>query len=116
MTLDYGTDAGRKSRQARRIIKYLGLIGGGALVLLLLFAFVIEPAIWRWNARRKAFALLGAAKSPGALEAVASQGISLPLKEGSWIAIRYRDQHAGSISSFVGGISSLAVAHDSGGN
>ncbi|MEZ5326703.1 MAG: hypothetical protein R3F19_16780 [Verrucomicrobiales bacterium] len=70
--------------------------------------FVVEPATWHWRNRREALTMLSAAKTTNELQqAVGGLGIFIPLRDGSWIAIRYRDTHAGRIES-------LAVARDSG--
>ncbi len=93
-----------------RIIKRI-LHGILAIALLLvLWPFVVDPAMWHWRVRQESVAILSAAESPSDLQqAVGSLGIFIPLHDGSWIAIRYRDTHAGRLYS-------LAIARDSGGN
>jgi hypothetical protein len=86
----------------------LGLLA--VLLLLLLLVFVVEPMTWHWRVRRESIATLSAAKTTNELQqAVGGLGIFIPIRDGSWIAIRYRDTHAGRIAS-------LAVARDSGGS
>ncbi|HEY1174501.1 MAG TPA: hypothetical protein VGH19_24260 [Verrucomicrobiae bacterium] len=75
------------------------------------YAYVefIYPATWHSNVRRESIKLLKAAQTTGDLtNAVGDWGIVIPLTNNQWIAIRYRDNHAG-------GIRSMAVASDSGG-
>jgi hypothetical protein len=79
-------------------------------VLLLLLVFVGEPMTWHWRVRRESVAALSAAKTTNELQQVVGVlGVFIPIRDGSWVAIRYRDTHAGRIAS-------LAVARDSGGN
>jgi hypothetical protein len=80
------------------------------LVLLLLLVFVVEPMSWHWRARRESVTILTAAKTTNDLQqAVGGLGVFIPIRDGSWIAIRYRDTHAFRVAS-------LAVACDSGGS
>jgi hypothetical protein len=93
-----------------RILKriLLGLLA--VFLLLLLLIFVGEPVTWHWRVRRDSIATLSAAKTTNDLQqAVGGLGIFIPIRDGSWIAIRYRDTHAGRIAS-------LAVARDSDGS
>lgn len=65
----------------------------------------IDPLFARWEAQR----ILSAAASPEALQrAVGPLGAFFTFPDGSWVAIRYRDSHAG-------GLWSVAIARDSGG-
>jgi hypothetical protein len=88
-----------------------------ALVLLILlvvagffiYVFGIYPATWYSNTRQESVTLLKRAQSITELtNAVGYLGVFIPLTNGCWIAIRYRDSHSG-------GIRSCAVARDSGG-
>jgi len=66
---------------------------------------LIDPIFSRMESRR----LLSNAATPEQLEeAVGTLGVFYTFPDGSWLAIRYRDSHAG-------GIWSMAVARDSGG-
>ena len=71
--------------------------------VLLLHPF-IDPPFSTWSSVRT----LSSAKTPEEFQkAVGNYGIYLPLKDGSWIAIRYRDNHALALWS-------RAVVRDSG--
>ena len=80
------------------------------LILLLVvfpgfFAAVVGPPLDRIQARRA----LSHAKTPEELRmAVGQLGAFFPLRDGSWVAVRYTDTHAAPGYS-------CAVAHDSGG-
>ena len=66
--------------------------------------------MWHRRNRQEALTILSAAKTTYEVEqAVGNLGIFIPLRDGSWIAIRYRDTHRGYLAS-------LAIARDSGGN
>jgi hypothetical protein len=84
------------------------LYGLSAVILLIiLWPIVILPAQWRWQTQRESVAILSGAKTADDLKkAVGSLGIVIPIRGGSWIAIRYRDTH--SLPS-----TSLAIACDS---
>jgi len=85
----------------------LGVLAVTLVVLLLVFA--VEPVTWHWRVRRESLSALATASSSNELrQAVGDLGIFIPIRDGSWIAIRYRDSHAGRIAS-------LAIARDSGG-
>ena len=74
-----------------------------------LFIFVIDPFTWEYRVRRESINILESAQTKSELvRAVGSLGIFLEFPDNSWMAIRYRDSHAG-------GIFSTAVALDSGG-
>ena len=73
------------------------------------FIFVVGPALWKSGTRRDSTKALKVAQTEEQLrEAVKPWGVFITAKDGSWVAIRYRDSHAG-------GILSLALAKDSGG-
>lgn len=94
----------------KRKVKYAAL--AFLFCFVLLFAYVVWGSLFiaPFFARREARRLLSTASSPQQLqEAIGSLGAYYPFPDGSWLAIRYRDSHAG-------GIWSLAVARDSGGN
>ena len=85
-----------------------------AVVILALPAFflyalviypVIRPTLWRWESTS---ALQNANDEASLRKAVGGLGAFVPLQDGSWIAIRYNDTHAGSNDS-------LAIARDSAG-
>ena len=94
----------------KRIIKTVA-----AAILLLVFAFilftlVIYPAAWRGLARRESIRLLEEAQTTNEFAlSVGSLGIFLPFEDHSWMAIRYRDSHAGQVSS-------SSIVRDSGGS
>ncbi len=91
------------------MLKSLLLILLGIIGVVLLKMFVVEPMTWHWRVRRESIATLTAAKTTnGVQNAVGRLGVFIPIRDGSWIAIRYRDTHAFTVAS-------LAVAHDSGG-
>jgi hypothetical protein len=69
---------------------------------------VISPKMWYPWTRNDSIRILTAAQTKNDLKQVLSWGAFIPLTNGSWIAIRYRDSH-------LGGIFSCAVARDSGG-
>jgi len=74
----------------------------------LLWLFVINPVIWQRNTNEESIRILASAKSTDELAAaVGSLGLLLTFPDGSWMAIRYVDTHAGGCS--------LAVVRDSGG-
>ena len=78
--------------------------------LLFLYVAWLHLLIEPFFARREAQRLLSAASTPQQLqEAVGRLGALYTFPDGSWLAIRYRDSHGG-------GIWSLAIARDSGGN
>jgi hypothetical protein len=88
------------SRTAIAII--VALLAG--LVCFFVFPFW-RPMVWRSQSVKA----LSAANDETALrEAVGSLGVFIPVKDGSWIAIRYTDSHSGYIFS-------MAIARDSGG-
>ena len=104
------SDGIRVGSHAMRIFKriLLGLVA--AVLLLILLIFVVDPASWHWRVRREFLSILSAAKTTNELQsAVGHWGVLISLRDGSWIAIRYRDTHAGRIES-------LAIARDSGGS
>ena len=87
------------------IVLWLILLGTGFVA----YVFIIYPASWHSSTRRESVRVLAAARSTGELtNAVGNLGVFIPLTNGAWIAIRYRDSHGG-------GIRSCAVARDSGG-
>lgn len=88
----------------------VALVGMLALLAaLVIVLFVFEPMTWQWRVRKGSVSILRAAQSTNELrDAVGYLGIFIPQQNGSWIAIRYRDTHAGRVES-------LAIARDSGG-
>jgi len=69
-----------------------------AVVLLLAgfvaFVFLIEPSLWPGQQKRESIRLLSAAKTPDDLQKVVSGlGAFIPQTNGTWIAIRYRENH-----------------------
>lgn len=92
--------------------KQVGWIGtglSGLLVALFMWIFFLYPIFGSRQARIEAISQLKAAKSEAELrESVGGLGLFLESTNGWWIAIRYRDSHAG-------GIWSVAVAKDSDG-
>ena len=93
----------------KRIIK-TGFFAIIALIgLLLVYTFLIEPVIWRSKNRSELIAILKQAIGPDQQEPIAGgTGLAVTYPDGSWLTIRYRDTHAGSVSS-------IAIAHDSAG-
>lgn len=82
-----------------------------AVPVLLFVAFIAYGLLFPWypHVKRQSVQVLAAAKTTNELrKAVGTLGLFIPLTNGAWIAIRYRDSHGG-------GISSCAVARDSGG-
>jgi hypothetical protein len=90
-------------------VKKAVFVSGGMLLLgiayvLFLHPFINPPLSTWWSVRT-----LSAAKTPEDFhKAVGYYGNFLPLKDGSWVAIRYRDNHAMALWS-------RAVVRDSGG-
>ena len=95
---------------AMRIIRRIFTGIGIAFILLFLYGETVGPMIWKWMARRESIALLSGGKTKSELqEAVIQSGAMIPIRDGSWIAIRYCDNHSGWVSS-------IAIARDSGGS
>jgi hypothetical protein len=85
----------------------------GTLLLLIfvfaIFDFLLRPVMWNKRVTRESIRILQAAQTRAELEhAVGTLGIFFFFPDESWMAIRYLDSHSG-------GISSSAVARDSGG-
>ena len=96
--------------RARKLIAILFL---SLLVLLgaaVVYYAVIYPRNWYFRTRAESVRILTAAQTTNDLQRTdtLSWGSFIPLTNGSWIAIRYRDSH-------LGGIFSCAVARDSAG-
>ncbi len=93
-----------------RALKIIGLLVLLVVAGFLIYAFAIYPARWHSQTRRESLTILKAARSTSELaSAVGNLGLFIPLTNGAWIAIRYRDSHSG-------GVRSCAVARDSGGS
>lgn len=92
--------------------KSVGWIGtslSGLLVALFMWISFLYPILGSRQARAEAISKLSAAKGEAELrDTIGGLGLFLESTNGWWIAIRYRDSHAG-------GIWSAAVAKDSGG-
>ncbi len=96
---------GDKSKQ----VGWIGTGLSGLLVALFMWISFLYPIFGSRRARAEAISQLKAAKSEAELRgAIGGLGLFLESTNGWWIAIRYRDSHAGSIWS-------AAVAKDSGG-
>lgn len=94
-----------KSKLAYLCLSIL-LLGG----FFFLYAYRLHLAIDPFFSRQQSQRLLAAASTQQQLkEAVGSLGAFFSFPDDSWMAIRYRDSHAG-------GIWSVAIARDSGGN
>jgi hypothetical protein len=94
----------------KRRLKYAAAIV--LLCVVLFFAYITSLHLFidPFFARREAIRLLSAASTSQQLqEAVGSLGTFYTFPDSSWVAIRYRDSHSG-------GIWSVAVARDSGGD
>lgn len=94
----------------KRTLKYAAAILLVCVVLFFTYVEWLHLVIDPFFAQREARRLLSAASTPQQLqEAVGSRGAFFTFPDGSWLAIRYRDSH-------MGGVWSVAVARDSGGN
>lgn len=92
-----------------RILKVILILGLFVVAGFFTYVSFIYPATWYSSTRRESINVLKAVRSTSELtNAVGSLGLFIPLTNGAWIAIRYRDSHGG-------GIRSCAVARDSGG-
>ena len=84
----------------------------GVLLLIaayLLSMFVVYPLAWKSRERKESIHVLETAQTEDELaHAVGRLGIFLTFPDDSWLAIRYRDTHQGTVIC-------SAVAHDSGG-
>lgn len=90
-------------------IGWIGTALSGLLVVLFMWISFLYPVFGSRHARSEAISRLKAAKSEAELRgAIGGLGLFIESTNGWWIAIRYRDSHAG-------GIWSVAVAKDSGG-
>jgi len=89
----------------KRTIKIIG-----ATLVLLVMAFLLFPfaygPFWELRARRESIHIL--AKTDAKAELASASNLFLTFPDESWIAIRYRDLHAG-------GVHSTSIARDSGG-
>jgi hypothetical protein len=93
----------------KKVMKIAAIVACALILLLVVFpgyvAAVVGPLFDRIHARRA----LSHAKTPEELRtAVGKWGAFFPLRDGSWVAVRYTDTHAAPGYS-------CAVAHDSGG-
>jgi hypothetical protein len=74
------------------------------------YAFYFAPLSWPGPVKRESIRLLSAAKTPIELRAaVTDLGAFVTPTNGGWIAIRYRDTHAGRVQS-------VSIARDSDGH
>lgn len=90
-------------------VGWIGTILSSLPVALFVWFAFVYPVFGSRQARTEAIARLKAAESEAQLrEAIGGLGLYLQSTNGWWMAIRYRDSHAG-------GIWSVAVAKDSGG-
>src|SRR6185436_12191545 len=91
-------------RRWKPLLVLAGIVLFGIAYVLFLHPFIDPPLSTWWSVPK-----LSAAKTPAELrKAVGYYGTFLSLRDGSWIAIRYRDNHALSLWS-------RAVVRDSGG-
>jgi hypothetical protein len=89
----------------KRAIKIIGATVVLLLVAFLLFPFIYGP-IWEMRARKDSIRIL--ARTDAKDELASESNLFLTFPDESWIAIRYRDLHAG-------GVHSTSIARDSGG-
>jgi len=91
-------------------VGWIGTALSGLLVALFIWISFLYPVFGSRQARAEAISKLKAAKSETELrDSIGRLGLFLESTNGWWIAISYRDSHAG-------GIWSVAVAKDSGGH
>ena len=94
----------------KRKLKYAAVIVLLCVALFFVYATYLHLIINPFFARREALRLLSAASTSQQLQdAVGSLGAFYTFRDGSWLAVCYRDSHGG-------GIWSVAIARDSGGN
>jgi hypothetical protein len=86
---------------------------GAAVVIALcgyIYFFLFVPYAWRADTRKASIEVLSKSQSHEQLEeAVKPYGVLVYAKDGSWVAIRYRDTH------YTSPIQALAIGKDSGG-
>lgn len=93
-------------RAFKVVIAVTGLVAIGAAI----FLYYSSPDRWLAYTRENSIQALTAAENHQQLEeAVKPNGVLVYAKDGSWVAIRYRDTH------YLSPIQSLAIAKDSGG-
>ncbi len=94
-------------RASRRIVGVCVVIFIGAAAYVLGYV----PLMWPIRAEHRSIQVLRAANSTAELrEAVTPLGIFLQFPDGSWVAIRYRDSHAGLL--WNGNSSAVALFSD----
>jgi hypothetical protein len=100
----------RRSRRFVRVFAIVQFMAASLVVGFFALFWIYDPYVWPREVRTESKALLLAARTSEDLkQAIGPYGAFVAAGDGSWIAIRYRDTHAGHILS-------LALALDSEGH
>jgi hypothetical protein len=83
-----------KGLATKQVLVAAGIVLCLALLCVFVFPGYVAAAVGPSLERAKSHRVLAAAKTPDELRAaVGSWGRFFPLKDGSWVAVRYRDSH-----------------------